>query len=173
MEVVKLQVMQGYRASAWNISFIYIFFVFIYYNRCLQCLQCMFRMKINYHEDPKNEKGIIWDITTTNSGDRSNQCSYLKDYVITEMGLQNLSREELRNVRNTISSFCSKLFQKWEDCRRINDRFVRENAIWLEQKEVLPVHVPVHFLFIYIYNVLTACPITISNTTCLAQSFWY
>ena len=25
-----------------------------------------------------------------------------------------------------------------------NDRFVRENAVWLEQKEVLPVHVPVH-----------------------------
>jgi hypothetical protein len=60
------------------------------------------------------------------------------------MGLQNLSREELRNMRNTISRFCSKLFQKWEDCQRINDRFVRENAIWLEQKEVLPVHVPVH-----------------------------
>jgi hypothetical protein len=25
-----------------------------------------------------------------------------------------------------------------------NDRFVRENAIWLEQKEVLSLHVPVH-----------------------------
>jgi hypothetical protein len=60
------------------------------------------------------------------------------------MGLQNLSREELRNVRNTISRFCSKLFQKREDCWRINDRFVREKAIWLEQKEVLPVHVSVH-----------------------------
>jgi hypothetical protein len=47
-------------------------------------------------------------------------------------------------VGNTISRFCSKLFQKWEDCRRINDRFVGENAILLEQKEVLPVHVPVH-----------------------------
>jgi hypothetical protein len=60
------------------------------------------------------------------------------------MGLQNLSREEFRNVRILISRFCSKLFQKWEDCRRTNNRFIRENAIWLEQKEVLPVHAPVH-----------------------------
>jgi hypothetical protein len=65
------------------------------------------------------------------------------------MGIQNLSREELRNVRNTISRFCSKQFQKWKGCRRINDTFVHENAIWPEQK-VLPVRVPVHFLFIYI-----------------------
>jgi hypothetical protein len=28
--------------------------------------------------------------------------------------------------------------------REKNDRFVSENAIWLEQKEVLPVHVSVH-----------------------------
>jgi len=60
------------------------------------------------------------------------------------MGLQNLSLEEIRNVWNTISRFCSKLFQKWEDCQKKNDRFVCENAIWLEQKEVLPVHVLVH-----------------------------
>jgi hypothetical protein len=26
----------------------------------------------------------------------------------------------------------------------MNDRFFSENAIWLEQKEVLPVHVPLH-----------------------------
>jgi len=52
-----------------------------------------------------------------------------------EMGLQNLYREELRNVRNTVSRFCSKLFQKLEDCQRKNYRVVRENAIWLEQKK--------------------------------------
>jgi hypothetical protein len=46
-------------------------------------------------------------------------------------------------VRSTISRFCSKLFQKWEIKKEKNDRFVRENAILLEQK-VLAVHVPVH-----------------------------
>jgi FtsZ-binding cell division protein ZapB len=94
-------------------------------------------------EIPKIRKELF-EILRHHSGDRSDQCSYLKDFVITEMGLQNLSREELRNVRNTISRFCSKVFQKREDCQRKNDRFVHENAIWLEQKEVLPVHVPVH-----------------------------
>jgi hypothetical protein len=95
-------------------------------------------------EIPKTRKELFEILRLHNSGDQSDQCSYLKDYVMTEMGLQNLSREELRNVRNTISRFCSKLFQKWEDCQRKNDIFVRQNAIWLEQKEVLPVHVPVH-----------------------------
>jgi FtsZ-binding cell division protein ZapB len=95
-------------------------------------------------EIPKTRKKLFEILQQHNSGDRSDQCSYLKDCVITEMRLQNLSCEELRNVRNTISRFCSKLFQKWEDCQRKNDRFVRENAMWLEQKEVLPVHVPVH-----------------------------
>ena len=59
IEFVKLQLMQGYRASASNITFIYIFNIFLYHNRCLQYLQCMFRMQINYHGNPKNEKGII------------------------------------------------------------------------------------------------------------------
>jgi len=94
-------------------------------------------------EIPKTRKELFEILRQHNSGDRSDQCSYLKDYVITEIGLQNLSREELRNVRNTISRFCSKPFQKWEECQRKNDRFVRENAIWFEQKD-LPVHVPVH-----------------------------
>jgi hypothetical protein len=65
---------------------------------------------------------------------------YLKEYVITGMGLENLSLEELRNARNTISRFCSILFQKWADCWRINDTFVLENSIQCEQKAVLPVH---------------------------------
>ena len=95
-------------------------------------------------EIPKTRKELFEFLRQHNSDDRSDQCSYLKDYVITEIGLQNLSREELRNVRNTISRFRSKPFQKWEDCQRKNDRFVRENAILLEQREVLPVHVPVH-----------------------------
>jgi hypothetical protein len=95
-------------------------------------------------EIPKTRKELFEILQQHNSGDRSVQCNYLKDYVITDMGLQNLSREELSKVRNTVSRFCSKLFQKWEDCRRRNDRFVHENAIWLEQKEVLPVHVPVY-----------------------------
>jgi hypothetical protein len=95
-------------------------------------------------EIPKTRKELFEILRQHNSGDRSDRCGYLKDYVTTEIGLQNLSREELRSVRNTISRFCSKLFQKWEDCQRKNDRFVRENAIWLEQKEVLPVHVPAH-----------------------------
>jgi hypothetical protein len=43
---------------------------------------------------------------------------YLKDCVITEMGLHNVSGEELRNVRNAVSR---KLFEMWEDCREIND----------------------------------------------------
>jgi hypothetical protein len=94
-------------------------------------------------EIPKTRKELF-EILQHNSGDRSVRCNYLKDCVITEMGLQNLSREKLSEVRNTVSRCCSKLFQKWEDCRRRNDRFVHENAIWLEQKEVLPVHVPVH-----------------------------
>ena len=75
-------------------------------------------------EIPKTRKELF-EILQHNSADRSDQCSYLKDYVITEMGLQNLSREELRNVQNTISRFCSKLFQKWEDCQRKNDLFVK------------------------------------------------
>jgi hypothetical protein len=73
-------------------------------------------------EIPKTRKELF-EILQQNSGDQSDQCSYLKDYIITEMGLQNLSREELRNMRNSISRFCSKLFQKWEDCWRMNDRF--------------------------------------------------
>jgi hypothetical protein len=44
-------------------------------------------------EIPKTRKELF-EILQQNSGDRSDQCSYLKDYVITEMGLQNLSREE-------------------------------------------------------------------------------
>jgi len=74
-------------------------------------------------EIPKTRKELFEILRQHNSGDRNDQCSYLKDYVITEMGLQNLSREESRNVRNTISRFCSKLFQKWEDCKRKNYRF--------------------------------------------------
>ena len=77
-------------------------------------------------EIPKTRKELFDILRQHNSGDRSDQCSYLKDYVITEMGLQNLSREELWNVRNTISRFCSKLFQKWEDCpRKMIDLFVK------------------------------------------------
>jgi hypothetical protein len=75
-------------------------------------------------EIPKTKKELF-EILQQNSGNRSN----LKDYIITEMGLQNLSREELRNVRNSVSRFCGKLFQKWEDCWRMNDRFVSENAM--------------------------------------------
>jgi len=104
----------------------------------------MLQMQINYHGDPKKRKELF-EVLQHNNGDRSDQCSYLKDYVVMEIGSQNLSRKELRNVRSTNSRFCSKLFQKWEDCqRKKNDRFVRENAIFLEQKEVLAVHVPVH-----------------------------
>jgi len=95
-------------------------------------------------EIQKTRKDLFEILRQHNIGDRSDQCSYLKDYVITEMGLQNVSCEELRNFRNTVSRFCTKLFQKWEDCQSKNYRFVRENAIWFEQREVQPVHVPVH-----------------------------
>jgi len=62
-------------------------------------------------EIPKTRKELFEILWQHNSGDRSYQCSYLKDYFITEMGLQNLSREELRNVQNTVSRFCSKRFK--------------------------------------------------------------
>jgi hypothetical protein len=84
-------------------------------------------------EIPKTRKELF-EILQHNGGDRSDRCGYLKDYFITEMGIHNICREQLRNVQNTISRLCTKLFQKWEDCQRKNDRFARENAIWLEQK---------------------------------------
>jgi hypothetical protein len=49
-------------------------------------------------ETTKTRKELFEILRQHNSGDRRDLCSYLKYYVITEMGLQNLSREELRNV---------------------------------------------------------------------------
>jgi len=39
-------------------------------------------------EIPKTRKELFEILRQHNSGDRSDQCSYLKDYFITEMGLQ-------------------------------------------------------------------------------------
>ena len=43
---------------------------------------------------------------------QSQQYEFLQDYVIKDMGLQERLQEELKEVRKTISRFCSTVFQK-------------------------------------------------------------
>jgi len=52
------------------------------------------------------------------------------------MGLQESSQEELKEVRKTISRFCSTVFQKWKGSHRILDRFLLYNSEWLDKKTI-------------------------------------
>ena len=51
-------------------------------------------------------------INLSKEKNQSQQCEFLQEYVIKDMGLQKRSQEELKEVRKTISRFCSTVFQK-------------------------------------------------------------
>jgi hypothetical protein len=59
---------------------------------------------------------------------QSQQCEFLQEYVIKDMGLQELSQEKVKEVRKTISRFCSTVYQKWKSSRRMLDRFLLHNS---------------------------------------------
>jgi len=59
------------------------------------------------------------------------------------MGLQERSQEELKEVRKTISRFCSTVSYKWKSSHRMLDWFLLHNSEWLDKKLFVPVsHVP-------------------------------
>ena len=72
---------------------------------------------------------------------QSQQCEFLQEHVrvIKDMGLQERSQEGLKEVRKTISRFCSTVFQKWISSHRMLDRFLLHNSEWLDKKLFVPV----------------------------------
>ena len=74
---------------------------------------------------------------------QSQQCEFLQEYVIKDMGLQERSQEELKEVRKTISRFCSTVSYKWKSSHRMLDWFLLHNSEWLDKKLFVPVsHIP-------------------------------
>ena len=68
------------------------------------------------------------------------QCEFPQEYVIKDLGLQEHSQEELKEVRKTIYRFCSTVFQKWKSSRRILGGFLLHNLEWLDKNYLCQCH---------------------------------
>lgn len=65
----------------------------------------------------------------TSSGGRN---VALFNFIATKQDLGSISEQSLKDIKAVISRFSAKLSEKWENSRRIRDRFLTSNKSWLE-----------------------------------------
>jgi len=101
----------------------------VVHRHSVQCLHAM--------ETQQTRRELFFIISEEKN--QSQQCEFLQEYVIQDMGLQERSQEELKEVRKRISRFCSTVFQKWKTSHRMLDRFLLHNSEWSDKKLFVPV----------------------------------
>ncbi|KAJ8945362.1 hypothetical protein NQ314_009263 [Rhamnusium bicolor] len=74
----------------------------------------------------------LYEILREKSGcGRSQQIAHINKYFISHYGIN--SPNAVKELKQKLSMFCSKLFRRLEACSRYHDRFLEKNAIWLSK----------------------------------------
>ena len=72
------------------------------------------------------------------SEDRSVQIKHLQNHLIMELQVDDKSLELMKVVENSVKTFCSKVFAKWDNSHRTLNRFLQDNSSWLEKEFDIP-----------------------------------
>lgn len=79
----------------------------------------------------------LYEVLREKSGEgRNNQIKHLFQFLLKSINIDSISEDCVKKIRVDVSRFCSKIFNKLEKCRRIEDVFLKNNFSWLEKDEV-------------------------------------
>lgn len=85
----------------------------------------------------------IFDILRQKSGESRNvQSEHLLNFLIQYFGIEENTDAQTR-LKKDISRFCSKLYEKFDNCARIVDRFLYKNDSWLKETFVFNLPEPI------------------------------